>query len=352
MSSTDGRHRTRLAGERFRRKTVDSNGMDLSQVTLTMMRYAVLVAETKSFKVAAERAHVSQPGLSMQLQKLEELIGHSLFDRSKKPTMVTPEGEDLLAQMRVVLRETERLGQVTSERGEPSGIYRLGVIPTLAPTVLPLFLEELARACPKVELRIEELQTAHIVERLRDDRLEAGLLSTPLAIAGLDEVALGEERLFAYLSPGDPLAKKKSVREEELSDRRLWVMPEGHCFRTQVLSFCASARARAPKLGAGIQFESGSFETLIRLVDSGLGATVLPELVVAHLPEERRAAQVRPFSGEVPVRQIGLVTSRRELQARVTAKLFGVARPRVQAAIVRSAGKATRVLAPLGESDG
>lgn len=326
--------------------------MDLSQVTLTMMRYAVLVAETKSFKVAAERAHVSQPGLSMQLQKLEELLGHSLFDRSKKPTMVTPEGEALLGQMRVVLREAERLGQVTYGSEEPSGIYRLGVIPTLAPTVLPLFLEEFVRACPKVELRIEELQTAHIVERLRDDRLEAGLLSTPLEIAGLEEVTLGEERLFAYLSPGDPLAKKKSVREEELGERRLWVMPEGHCFRTQVLSFCASARVRAPKLGAGIQFESGSFETLIRLVDSGLGATVLPELVVASLPPERRAAQVRPFSGAVPVRQIGLVTSRRELQARVTAKLYSVARSRVQSAVARGGTKTPRVLAPLGGAEG
>jgi LysR family hydrogen peroxide-inducible transcriptional activator len=322
--------------------------MDLSQVTLAMMRYAVLVAETRSFRVAAERAFVSQPGLSMQLAKLEELLGVSLFDRAKKPTLVTPEGEKILAQFRVILRETERLAQVTHQDEEPSGTYRLGIIPTMAPTILPLFLDAFLKACPKVELVVEELQTAHIIERLREDRLEAGLLSTPLSASGLDEIALGAERLLAYLSPGDELLARKTVTEEDLRSRRLWVMPEGHCFRTQVLSYCGARRGKL-KDPAGVQFESGSFETLIRLVDSGLGATVLPELVAHGLGEERRSAQVRPFRGTTPVREIGLVTSRRELHEKVTARLLTVLQKHVGGALRSGALRSLVRLDPLAE---
>jgi LysR family transcriptional regulator, hydrogen peroxide-inducible genes activator len=295
--------------------------MDLSQVTLAQMRYAVAIADAESFRGAAERCHVSQSGLSMQLQKLEDLLGSVLFDRSKKPVMLTSDGAAAIAQMRKILRETERLGQILAEEAEPSGRFRLGVIPTLASTVLPLFLKRFVDLYPGVELLIEELKTDEIVARLHADTLDAGLASTPLAEAGLHEQVLAREPLFAYLPEGDPLLGKKTIAQSALQRRELWVMPEGHCFRTQVLAFCGAEWRSEP---ARVRFESGSFETLIRLVDAGMGATILPALVVRELDSHKRAAQVRPLAGPTPVREIGLISARTELRRRVIEALTDV----------------------------
>lgn len=317
--------------------------MDLGQVTLTQMRYAVAVEDEQSFRLAAETCHVSQAGLSMQLRKLEELLGVVLFDRGRKPLLVTPEGAPVLAQMRTVLRETERLGQVVAEGDEPAGPFRFGVIPTLSPTVLPLFLGRFAAAHDRVELTVEELRTEEIIARLRADSLDAGLLATPLRVPGLREEALGREAMLAYLPPGDPLLRRKTVSQAALRERDLWIMPEGHCFRSQVLSYCGSAprRERLP-----IRFESGSFETLVRLVDEGLGATVLPELVVQGLPAARRRAQVRPLVAPVPVREIGLVTAREHLRRRVSEALAAAVREGLGRALP-AASRSAVVLDPL-----
>ncbi|HEY8923050.1 MAG TPA: LysR substrate-binding domain-containing protein [Polyangia bacterium] len=289
--------------------------MDLAQVTLTQMRYAVEIERTGSFRLAAAASRVSQSGLSMQVQKLEDMLGAVLFDRSKKPVLVTPSGTAALAQMRAILRETERLGQIVEEGGEPAGRYRLGVIPTLSPTVIPLFLGPFTRAHPRIQLVIEELKTDDIVERLNADTLDAGLLATPLGLAGLTERVLGLEGMVAYLPPGDPLAAHDEIAQAQLTTRALWVMPEGHCFRTQVLAYC---RPRPRQDPARVHFESGSFQTLIKLVDDGLGATVLPALVARELPPARRKAQARPLVAPTPVREIGLVTARSDLRRTVT----------------------------------
>jgi len=319
--------------------------MDLSQVTLTQMRYAVAIQDSGSFRLAAHASHVSQSGLSMQLQKLEELLGRVLFDRSKKPVLVTPAGAVALAQMRAVLRETERLGQVVAGGDVPAGRYRLGVIPTLSSTVLPLFLGSFARAHPRVELVIEELKTTEIIARLRADTLDAGLLATPLHTPGITEKVLGLETMFVYLPPHDPLAKKKEVAQADLIDHELWVMPEGHCFRSQVLSYCRPRRRGAP---AGIRFESGSLETLIRLVDDGLGATVLPDLVVRGLAADRRRQQARPLVAPAPVREIGLVTARSDLRRQVTDVLEATIRAALEA-VLSPAPRRARHLDPLAE---
>lgn len=290
------------------------HSMDLGQVTLTQMRYAVAVQASGNFRMAAEASHVTQSGLSMQIQRLEELLEVTLFDRSRKPVLVTEEGHRALGQMREVLRETERLGQIVAEDDEPAGLFRLGVIPTLSPTVLPLFLGAFIARYPRVELVIEELKTSEIVARLLADSLDAGLAATPLAVTGLSEEAVGLERMLAYLPPKDPLLRKVSITQKDLSQRQLWVMPEGHCFRSQVLAYCGADRARTP---SRIRFESGSFETLVRLVDDGLGATVIPALVAEGLPAVRRRAQVRPLVAPTPVREIGLVSARADLRRRV-----------------------------------
>jgi LysR family hydrogen peroxide-inducible transcriptional activator len=319
-------------------------GVDLDQVTLTQLRYAVAVDQTRNFRLAAEQSHVSQSGLSMQIQKLEGLLGVVLFDRSKKPVLVTPDGEAALDQMRVVLKEIERLGQTVAEQSEPTGPYRLGVIPTLSPTVLPLFLNDFVERYPRVELTVEELKTEEIIERLHADTLDAGLASTPLGVPGLYEHALAQETMVAFLPSGDPLLDRKRVTQNNLSERELWVMPEGHCFRTQVLSYCRAGQR--PPQPHGIHFESGSFETLIRLVDEGLGATVLPALVAAGLPAAKRRAQVRPLTRPTPVREIGLVTARADLRRRVTEALVTTIRAQLER-VLGAPPKSSTVLDPL-----
>lgn len=315
-------------------------------MTLTQMRYAVSIEATGSFRLAAEACHVSQSGLSMQIQKLEELLGVVLFDRSKKPVLVTPAGGPALGQMRAVLRETERLGQIVAEEDEPAGRFRLGVIPTLSSTVMPLFLGTFARTYPKVELVVEELKTQEIIARLRADTLDAGLASTPLGIQGLTETPVGKEVMYAYLPPKDPLAKKREVTQGELKERTLWLMPEGHCFRSQVLAYCGQDPTDSP---LSIQFESGSFQTLVRLVDEGLGATVLPELALRDLPEARRKAQVRPLVSPVPVREIGLVTSRADLRRSVTEALETSIKEALDEALSQ-APKRAKMLDPMAPS--
>lgn len=307
--------------------------MDLSQVTLTQIRYALAVEEARSFRVAAETCHVSQSGLSMQLQKLEELLGVTLFDRSRKPVVTTDIGQNALAQMSTILRETERLGQIVSEETEPAGPFRLGVIPTLSSSVIPLFLPDFVARYPRVELTLEELKTEEILTRLSLDQLDAGILATPLHTPGIHETPLGLESFFAYLPPGDPLLKKKRVTQADLGKRQLWVMPEGHCFRTQVLSYCRAGQGRPT---GPVHFESGSFQTLISLVDDGLGATVIPALVARRLTDEKRDEQLRPLVSPSPVREIGLVRSRKDLRRRVNEALAEMVR-----------GKLGEVLLPL-----
>lgn len=319
--------------------------MDLSQVTLAQMRYAVAVFEARNFKRAAGQCGVSQSGLSMQIQKLEDLLGVVLFDRGKKPVLVTAEGGPVISHMQTILRETERLGQLVSEQGEPAGLFRLGVIPTLSSTVLPLFLADFVERYPMVELSIEELKTEDIIARLQRDTLDAGLAATPLQVAGLKERVLAQEGMLAYLPVGDPLLKKKSVTQDSLKDRQLWVMPEGHCFRSQVLSYCGSGgRSRS----GPVQFESGSFQTLVRLVDEGLGATVLPALVVEELSAKKKREQVRPLVHPIPVREIALVTARTDLRRRVSDALCEIIEEKLGQVLGRAPKRAV-VLDPLAE---
>ncbi|MEA2752153.1 MAG: LysR family transcriptional regulator, hydrogen peroxide-inducible s activator [Myxococcales bacterium] len=288
--------------------------MDLSALTLTHLRYLVAIDTTRSFRAAADECHVSQPTLSTQLQKVEEIVGARLFDRSRQPVVPTEIGERVAAQARIILRETKRLGEV-ARPGSLGGTFRLGVIPTLASSLVPLLLPRFAKQHPRVELVLEVVQTDRLVARLQDDSLDGGLAATPLGAPMVFERPVCREPLWIYLSPHHPLTKRARIRQSELADECVWLMPEGHCFRTQVLHLCKlHKRAQRPGDGASIRFESGSFETLIRLVDAGLGLTILPELVVRSLPPATRRARVRPFEGVTPVREISFVRIREHLR--------------------------------------
>lgn len=276
--------------------------------TLTQLEYLVAVDRFRHFGKAAKSCHVSQPTLSMQLQKLEEEYGIVFFDRGKQPILPTPEGEMAIAQARVVLREAEKLDYLCRNRGQtPSGEFRLALIPTIAPYLLPLFLSTFARRYPEVKLFIEEMTTDNIVSALVEDRIDAGILATPLHIASLLERPLYYEPFWVYANQDHPLSSLERVNEDKLEAKDVWLLAEGHCLRTQMIRVC-SLRGK-PGHFPNVRFESGSLETVAHLVEQGGGYTLLPDLA-SRMIRKSRKGQLRPFAGPVPSREVSLVYRR------------------------------------------
>lgn len=313
--------------------------MDLSSVTLQQLRYLVALDRHRSFREAALASHVSQPALSMQLKKLEEVLGLSVFDRARQPIVPTARGESIIAQARLVLSQFERIGSVAGKR-ELAGGYRLAVIPTLAATFVPLLVPPFARAYPRVELEVVEMQTPVLLRGLRDGTIDGAIAATPLDVPGIDERTLCSERLLAYLPPRHELLSRARVRQADLMEEHVWLLGEGHCFRTQVLHLCGADRRRR----ANVAFEGSSFDALIGLVDAGYGVTVLPELAAQGLPPHK-AERLRAFAAPEPVRNVGIIAGRKEVRGDVADALFEVLH-RVLPAAVRSRRGRSQLLHP------
>ena len=269
--------------------------------TLTQMFYALALEETKNFRVAANKCHISQPTLSMQLQKLEDELDAALFDRSKHPILPTEVGERILRQFRTILRETNQIDEILLGcHGELSGEFRLAIIPSLAPYLLPLFLPKFVEAHPKVSLVVDELVTDSILERLRRDELDAGILVTPTGDDGVHETPLFYEPFWLYVADSHPLQKVKEVRASEIELSDVWLLEDGHCFRDQVFQICKRKRSdNSPK--KSLRFESGSLEVLRELVEAGMGITFLPDLAVRKLTSNQHKKRIKPFAAPVPV---------------------------------------------------
>lgn len=279
-------------------------------MTLTQLRYVVAVDTHRHFGRAAAHCHVSQPTLSMQIQKLEEELGVPLFDRSRKPVAPTDLGACVIAQARVVLRERDRIRELIAEAaGVVAGELRLGIIPTLAPYLLPLVTARFSASHPAVSLSVREMTTEGILDHLATDRLDAGLLATAEEAASLETRTLFTEPFVAYVAPAHRLAGATVVDPGDLDD--VWLLSEGHCFRDQVLHFCESAgRALAAH---PIHFESGNLETLRLMVDRLGGLTLLPYLATLYLSERERA-RVRPLTDPVPQRHVRILYGRAYLK--------------------------------------
>ena len=288
----------------------------LATFTLTQLAYVVAVETHGHFGRAAAACAVTQPTLSMQIGKLERALGVTLFDRTRSPVRATDAGRPVIDQAREVLRAAARIPEICEEgRGVVAGELRLGVIPTLAPYLLPRILDDLARRNPQLALSVEEMVTSTIVTELRDETIDAGLVASPLGEPGLVERSLFVEPFVAYVSPGHRLASRAAVTPDDLSLDDLWLLSEGHCFRTQSIAVCAERARAAPPLRA--RFESGNLETLKRLVERGDGMTLLPALAADDLPSEEQRALVRPFAGAPPVREVRLVRRRTDLKRRL-----------------------------------
>ncbi|MCB1197697.1 MAG: hydrogen peroxide-inducible genes activator [Deltaproteobacteria bacterium] len=270
--------------------------------TLTQLTYIIAVDEHKNFTRAARACHVSQPSLSDQIQKIEEELDLIIFDRSQKPIITTAQG------LEVIKQEARKLVDVGRQKKTPAGYFHLGVIPTISPYLIPLFIDAFAQSYPDVHLKITELTTDQIITHLYDDKIDAGLLVTPLYNHQLIERVLFYEQFYAFVAKNHPLYPKSIVTQNLLDQDSIWLLDEGHCLRNQVIDICAvSQNANTTH---NIRFASGSLDTLINLVRKGHGYTLLPELATHGLLATERKYQLKPFRKPTPTREVSLVHAR------------------------------------------
>lgn len=286
-------------------------------MNLQQLQYIVAVDTHRHFVKAANSCFVSQASLSMMIRKLEDELGARIFDRSKQPVVPTDVGKAIVEQARVVLREAKRMEElVQTQKGMVSGHLRLGIIPTLAPYLLPLFLPVFARNYPQIHLNVVELNTDSIIRQLEDQQLDAAILATPLKQPGLSEQPLFYEQFVVYAATGNSLMNKKYVLSSDIDIHTLWLLEEGHCLRNQVLDLCELKRKDSGSFQ--VDYEAGSIETLKKLVRINDGITIIPELALLDL-SEAEMEQIRFFKPPVPVREISLVTYRHFIKERLVA---------------------------------
>ena len=285
-------------------------------MTLTQLHYTLAVAEERNFTQSAEKCFVTQPTLSMQVQKLEEELSVRLFNRNTKPITLTPVGSKVVEQAKVILNEAKRMEDVVAmEKGIIGGEFRLGIIPTVMPTLLPLFLSTFIKKFPRVNLKIEELNTTAIVEKLKNEKLDAGIAATPLDDSKLIEKPLYYEPFVGYIPKKHPLSRLKSLAIEDLEKIDMLVLEDGHCFREHVLKLCQKTNP-----SSSFNLNSGSFETLIHLANDGMGMTLLPYLQTRNL-STKDMVNLKSFESPEPAREISMIYSKNKLKIPVIESL-------------------------------
>jgi len=283
-------------------------------MTITQLQYVLAVAEYKNFTLAAEKCFVTQPTLSMQIQKVEEELGIQIFDRSKKPIQLTEIGHKIVNQAKNIVNEADRIQDIVhQQKGFIGGEFRLGIIPTIMPTLLPMFLKNFIKKYPKVKLIIEELNTDEIIFKLNNGHLDAAIAATPLNEEKIKEVVLYFEPFVAYIPENHDSFSKKEIEISDLNLNEILLLQDGHCFRDSVLNLCKNNTNSEHN---HFQIESGSFETLIKLADEGLGTTLLPYLHTLDL-KEKDQVKLRQFKEPKPAREVSLIYPKNELKIHI-----------------------------------
>jgi LysR family hydrogen peroxide-inducible transcriptional activator len=284
-------------------------------MTITQLEYIVAVDTYRSFVSAAEKCFVTQPTLSMQVQKLEDTLGVKLFDRSKQPVTPTEIGTEIISQARILLGESEKIKEIITDRKkELSGELKVGIIPTVAPYILPKILQGFIEKYPQVKLIVWEQTTEQIIQQLKLGIIDCGILSTPLNESNLIEIPVFYENFVAYVSKNSNLSKKRNISPEDIDIEEIWVLNEGHCMREQVLNICQ--RRKSTQGFKHFEYNTGSVETLKRMVDQNNGATILPELALADL-SDKNLDKVRYFKSPEPAREVSIVIQRNFLKRRM-----------------------------------
>jgi len=273
-------------------------------MTLQQLHYILALDEYRHFVRAAESCRVAQPTLTLQVKKLETEVGFNIFDRSSKPLKPTATGERFLARSRQIIREVDALKNfVNEEKHQLSGTFKIGIIPTLAPYLLPLFLKNFIDEHPMVNLEIKEMQSNLVMEKLRNATIDIGLMATPTEDRKLREVPLFNEPFHVYAHPNHRLLRNEYLVADNLREEGLWILDQGHCFRNQVLNICQNESEHALERTS---FDSGSIETLKNMIKSYNGYTLVPELAI----DEMDIDYIKSFAQPQPSREISLVVNK------------------------------------------
>lgn len=285
-------------------------------MNIQQLEYIIAVDNHRHFAKAAEASFVTQPTLSMMIQKLEDELGVKIFDRSQLPVQPTVIGTQIINQARVIVSQVKQIKEIIQEeKGIVQGVFKLGIIPTIAPYLLPKLMKAHDENGYDIVLVIEETTTAQIVEKLMNGALDGAILATPLKNEKITEHPIYYERFYAYVSPRETsLYAKKELEEDDLNINRLWLLEEVHCFRGQILRICNMRKRKSSH--SLFSYEAGSINTLINIVDNNSGLTIIPEMAIEELTEKQKR-NIRPLKGISPVREISLVTRREFLRERV-----------------------------------
>jgi LysR family transcriptional regulator, hydrogen peroxide-inducible genes activator len=283
-------------------------------MTITQLQYVLAVAEHKNFTLAAEKCFVTQPTLSMQIQKIEEELNILIFDRSKKPIQLTDIGRKIVEQAKNIVSEAGKIKDIVEfQKGFIGGEFRLGIIPTIMPTLLPMFLNNFIKKYPKIKLIIEELNTDEIITRLKNGHLDAAIAATPLDDEKIKEIVLYYEPFVAYIPDNYAISHKNEIEISDLNLDDILLLQDGHCFRDGILNLCKNQDVASRN---SFQLESGSFETLVKLADEGLGTTLLPYLHTLDLKEKDKL-KLRHFKEPKPAREVSLIYPKSELKIHI-----------------------------------
>lgn len=275
-------------------------------MTLQQLEYILAVNQFRHFAKAAEYCRVTQPTLSAMIQKLEEELDTRIFDRSQQPVCPTPVGIHIIEQAQNILVQANRIKNIIEEEKHSlTGTFKLGILPTVAPYLLPRFFPQLMKKYPDLDIRVVEMKTNDIKKALQTGEIDAGIVASLAGMEELQQTPLFYEQFFAYVSREDALFNNEVIRTSNLNGEQLWLLDEGHCFRDQLVRFCQMKSARASQLA----YHLGSMETFMRMVESGKGVTFIPELAVLQLGDAQKEL-VRSFAIPCPTRQVVLLTNK------------------------------------------
>ena len=286
-------------------------------MTIIQLQYLIEVANCGSFSAASEHCFVTQPSLSMQIKSLEEELGVILLDRSKKPVIPTEAGALVIAQAQETLKAYDSIRESVAElKGETAGKLRLGVIPTIAPYLLHKFIPDFVKRYPKVELEFREMVTADIIEALKRDKIDAALVASGTCGEGIIERDLFSDTFYAYVSPSNPLFERSNIRFEDIDMNDLIMLSRGNCMRDQIIELCEARRG----LPTHYYFESGSLDTLMRIVDCTSSMTIIPEMALEYIPSSRNQ-QIKTLAKSATSRRIAIAIRRTYVKTSIISAL-------------------------------
>lgn len=312
-------------------------------MTITQLQYVLAVAEYQNFTLAAQKSFVTQPTLSMQVQKLEDELDVLIFDRGKKPIAVTEVGKKIVAQAKNIVNEANRIKDIVDqEKGFIGGDFVLGIIPTVMPTLLPMFLKAFINKYPRVNLIIKEQSTESLIRNIQDGHIDAAIAATPLEIEFIKERPLYYEPFVGYVPKNHRLGNAKDLKPEDLDVNDVLLLQDGHCFRDGVINLCKATKNSGEE---HFQLQSGSFETLVNLADEDMGMTLLPYLNTLELDDVKKK-NLKFFQNPPPAREVSLIYHKSELKIQITEALRDVIAGIVRGAI---AFQDVKIISPINQ---